>query len=176
MLASLKQILAQYFVPFFRFWIGVSHEWIGFDGIYCQLIFLDLIWPTPSFSFLSIYQKNQCSQSSVWQHNLTSPFFFLSLFCLSSQTNVRRLPLFFIILVCLHWIDVLRHNLTTSLFYHSLSNHQKVKVLWHILTLPLFFNFFFLDFKITFSLTFFGVFPYFLQFLSVLMLTISLLF
>ena len=42
---------------FFRFWIGVSHVWIGFDGIYCQLIFLDLIWPTPSFSFLSIYQK-----------------------------------------------------------------------------------------------------------------------
>ena len=48
--------------------------------------------------------------------------------------------------------------MTTSLFYHSLSNHHKVKVLRHILTLPLFFNFFFLDFKITFFLTFFGVF------------------
>ena len=37
--------------------IGVGHVWIGFDGIFCQLIFSDLIWPTPSFSFLSIYQK-----------------------------------------------------------------------------------------------------------------------
>ena len=141
MLASLKQILAQYFVPFFRFWIGVSHEWIGFDGIYCQLIFSDLIWPTPSFSFLSIYQKINVI-NLVFRNIIWPPPFFLSLFCLFSQTNVLRVPLFFIILVCLHWIDVLWHNLTTSLFYHSLSNHHKVKVLRHILTLP---DFFFLQ-------------------------------
>ena len=94
MLASLKQILAQYFVPFFRFWIGVSHEWIGFDGIYCQLIFSDLIWPTPSFSFLSIYQKNQCSQSSVWQHNLTSPFFFYHCFVYFLKQMFNAFPYF----------------------------------------------------------------------------------
>ena len=79
---------------FFRFWIGVSHVWIGFDGIYCQLIFLDLIWPTPSFSFLSIYQKNQCSQSSVWQHNLTSPFFFYHCFVYFLKQMFSAFPYF----------------------------------------------------------------------------------
>ena len=68
-------------------------------------------------------------------------------------------------------VDVLWHNLTTSLlFYHYLSNYHKINDLRHILTLPPSFLIFFgLDFKIKISLTYFGVFPYFLHFLCVSM-------
>ena len=54
-------------------------------------------------------------------------------------------------------------------FYHFLFNFHKVNVLRYILKCPPFFWFFCLDFKIKFSPTNFGAFPYFLQFFSVLM-------
>ena len=142
MLAWLKQILAQYFIPFFLFLDRCKScmDWIWWDLLSTDFLWLDLTNPL-FFIFVNL-SKNQCSQSSIWQHNLTSPFFFIIV--LSIFSNKCLAPsLIFIILVCLHWIDVLWHNLTTSLFYHSLSNHHKVKVLRHILTLPLFFNFFF---------------------------------
>ena len=49
-------------------------------------------------------------------------------------------------------------------FYHFLFNFHKVNVLRYILKCPPFFWFFCLDFKIKFSPTNFGAFPYFLQF------------
>ena len=64
-------------------------------------------------------------------------------FCLFSSTYFGLFSYFFIIFVCLHGIDVLRHNLTNPLlFYHSLSIYHKVNTLHHILTLsPLFYIF-----------------------------------
>ena len=100
------------------------------------------------------------------------PFFYC--FCLEFKIIFLPqiswgLPLLFTVIVCIDVVDVLRHNLTTSLpFYHPLSNYHKVNVLLHILAVPPFFNIFCWDFKIKFSPTYFGAFPYFLQLLSVL--------
>ena len=73
-------------------------------------------------------------------------------------------------------VDALWHNLTVSLiffiiFYSNITRSMFSDIYW---TVPLLFLFFCLDFKIKSSPTYFGAFPYFLQFFSVLMwLTIS---
>ena len=68
------------------------------------------------------------------------PFFYC--FCLEFKIIFLPqiswgLPLLFTVIVCIDVVDVLRHNLTTSLpFYHPLSNYHKVNVLLHILAVP----------------------------------------
>ena len=81
-------------------------------------------------------------------------------FCLFSSTYFGPFSYFFIIFVCLHGIDVLRHNLTNPLlFYHSLSIYHKVNTLHHILTLSPLFYIFCLVIKVHFSPTYFWAFP-----------------
>ena len=76
------------------------------------------------------------------------PFFYC--FCLEFKIIFLPqiswgLPLLFTVIVCIDVVDVLRHNLTTSLpFYHPLSNYHKVNVLLHILAVPPFFRYFLL--------------------------------
>ena len=126
------------------------------------LTFSDIIWPPPFF-FIFLYPIITRSIFS----DIFRPLRLFFIFCLVdkvqfSPTYFGAFPCFFHF--CLSWcVDVLRHDLTTSfLFNHSLSNYHKVNVLRHILTIPPLF-------QVRFSPTYFGTFPCFFSFLSVLM-------
>ena len=94
MLASLKQILAQYFIPFFPFLDRCKSclDWIWWDLLSTDFPWLDLTNPL-FFIFVNL-SKNQCSQSSVWQHNLTSPFFFYHCFVYFLKQMFSAFPYF----------------------------------------------------------------------------------
>ena len=94
MLASLKQILAQYFIPFFPFLDRCKScmDWIWWDLLSTDFLWLDLTNPL-FFIFVNL-SKNQCSQSSVWQHNLTSPFFFYHCFVYFLKQMFSAFPYF----------------------------------------------------------------------------------
>jgi len=103
----------------------------------------DIIWPSPLFFYHFLFNFHKVN---VLRYILKCPPFFW-FFCLDfkikfSPTNFGAFPYFLQFFFCLDVVDDLWHNLTTSLlFYHSLSNYQKVNVLRHILTLPPLFYF-----------------------------------
>ena len=67
-------------------------DWIWWDLLSTDFLWLDLTNPL-FFIFVNL-SKNQCSQSSVWQHNLTSPFFFYHCFVYFLKQMFSAFPYF----------------------------------------------------------------------------------
>ena len=100
-------------------------DWIECDWLSTDFLRLDL---TLFFIFANLSKKS-CSQSSVRQHYLTSTSFFYNFFVYFLKQIFSAFPYFLSLLSV--FLGLMFSDIICPLpfFYHSLSNHHKVKVL-----------------------------------------------